>query len=569
MRYLYLFFLILIVTNSAGFGCSKADSRSTAPDTSAITGSDYPDLSRLVERGTIEFNSATNTALILPDRESSFHYNVTGLLRSGCPGGCFRISILSIQNGVYTVKMTIENPTAIQVWDVRIFFMDTYGKEIVNPDGYSDYYTNVQFMPFIAFAKENASRAFPVGPGAKDSENLIINFKGITNPSVDYLIEASIGTQLPEPVQIDPPTFDGVFLSYSPKGGAVITNVLDHQGDAIVTIDATQIGLGDAEPMFDDGNHGDGLANDGIFGSRRLVPQVGPGYYTLTIKAADPVTYPTIIRPFNIKVYPVSQLIQIPAGQFQMGCGESDPYFTSDQTADERPVHTHPTGEYYIGKHEVTVGEYAAFVENSGYFVKQYWSQTGWAVREDLALLKPVLWDNAGFCGIDKLNHPMVGLSWYEAEAYCKWLSLMTGESYRLPSEAEWERASRGDADDRSFPWGGYVWDKEKCNNSDDTIDKSLTSPAGLYSPQGDSPWGCVDMSGNALEWVQDWYKGDIYTQYAGGNFNPPSSGGQKIGRGGVWWYNNAMYFRCSFRWNLVPVNFDDANGFRLVKAVN
>ena len=570
MRYLIYILLIIIVIAASSIGCSKTGSNPVGPNSIDTESAQNPDTSRVMERGTIKFDTSTSTAIVLPDKESSFHYNITGFLRTGCPGGCFKIAIMNFQNGIFTVKMTLENPTSIQVWDVRIFFMGTYDKKILNPDGYSDYYTNVVFVPFIAFAKEDPSRAFPVGPSATDSENLIIDFNGAPNPAVDYLIEASIGGQLPEPVQINPPVIDGVFLSKSPLGGAVITEVLDHQGDAIVTVDATQIGLGNAEPMFDDGLHGDKLANDGIFGSMRLIPQVDPGIYTLTIIAADPTTYPTINRPFNIKVYPVAQLIHIPEGQFQMGCSDQDPYFGSDPTADEVPLHVHPTGEYYIGKYEVTVGEYAAFVEDNGYFKQQYWGPIGWAVREDLALIKPTLWDNTNFCGPGKLNNPMVGLCWYEAEAYCRWLSQVTGETYRLPSEAEWERAARGDSDDRSFPWGGYSWDAQKCNNTDDSHTPGMrTSPVGLFSPQGDSPWGCADIAGNAEEWVNDWYNGGIYTQYASGDFTPPSSGTYKIVRGGVWWWNNPLIFRCSFRYNRAPVDFDDGNGLRLVKVLN
>jgi len=560
MYHFRLLFAITILI--IAFGCSGNQSEPKIPSQS--DDNQYVDSSRIMSMGFIEFDPLTSSARVVPERNGDFHFNITSFIKP-----YFHVSILDFKKGVFTVKMTVENPTSIQAWDVRIYFLDLADKKVLNPDGFSDYYTNVVFVPFINFRKEDPDRAFPVGPGGTDSEILILDFNNSTNPNVYYLIECSLNEQLVEPVQIDRPFIKGVFLSNSPMGGAVIANVLDHQGDAIVTVDASQIGLGDSEPMFDDGLHGDELAGDGIFGSMRLIPSVEPGFYTLTVKAADPVTYPTIKHPFRIKVYPSPEMILIPVGEFSMGCGPQDPYYNEDWIADEKPLHQHPTDAYYIGKYEVTVGEYQAFVEDNGYFKQQFWGSTGWLVREDLGLTKPVCWDNPGFCGPDKLDHPMVGLCWYEAQAYVNWLSFVTGQPYRIPGEAEWERACRGDADDRSFPWGGYVWDKEKCNNSSDTKDTSLTSPEGLYSPDGDSPWGCADIAGNALEWTNDWYKNDIYTQYEQGNYTPPAGGTYKVARGGVWWWYEDLYFRCSFRWNKTPVDFDDANGLRLAKSAD
>ena len=92
----------------------------------------------------------------------------------------------------------------------------------------------------------------------------------------------------------------------------------------------------------------------------------------------------------------------------------------------------------------------------------------------------------------------MVNVSWQDAQAYCQWLSEKTGKSYRLPSEAEWEKAARG-ADGRVYPWGNE-WDAAKCNTRESKIQG--TSPVGQFSTLGDSPSGCADMVGNVWEWT-------------------------------------------------------------------
>jgi formylglycine-generating enzyme required for sulfatase activity len=91
-----------------------------------------------------------------------------------------------------------------------------------------------------------------------------------------------------------------------------------------------------------------------------------------------------------------------------------------------------------------------------------------------------------------------VYVTWHDAMAYCRWLARVTGRAYRLPSEAEWEKAARG-TDGRIWPWGNK-WDSKRCNSREGG--PGNTTPVGQYSPQGDSPYGCVDMAGNVWEWT-------------------------------------------------------------------
>ena len=164
------------------------------------------------------------------------------------------------------------------------------------------------------------------------------------------------------------------------------------------------------------------------------------------------------------------EFVLIPAGPFTMGA--------NDHYDREMPVHQVYLDAYYIGKYPVTNAEYLRFVEAAGHKPPQHWE--GDAVP-------------AG-----KEDHPVVYVSWDDAQAFCHWLAGETGYALRLPTEAEWEKAARG-TDGRTFPWGEEL-DQTRCNTHLLYLDD--TTPVGQYSPQGDSPYGVADMGGNAHDWV-------------------------------------------------------------------
>jgi formylglycine-generating enzyme required for sulfatase activity len=168
------------------------------------------------------------------------------------------------------------------------------------------------------------------------------------------------------------------------------------------------------------------------------------------------------------------ELIPIPAGEFLMG---SDPRTDKNAGDDEQPQHYLHLPDYSIAKTPVTNVQYLAFVQSKGQKPPKYWK--------------------GGKPPGDKEDHPVVGVSWEDAMAYCNWLAEAMGKAYRLPSEAEWEKAARG-ADGRIWPWGNE-WDEKRCNTREGGPGDS--TPVGQYSPGGDSPYGCVDMAGNVFEW--------------------------------------------------------------------
>lgn len=171
----------------------------------------------------------SGTAQIIPDRNAEWHYEVTSLLASGCPGGCFTFTILDISGEVWTIELSIENPTAIQVHDVRILYTNTYGKTILNQDGYIDMF-GYQFCPFTAFAKEYPNHAFPVGPGVTDTEILELGWPLGASPSVYYIIEVSLGGNCDEPWMIE----GSISNDIPSEGGSAIVSasVYDWQDDA-------------------------------------------------------------------------------------------------------------------------------------------------------------------------------------------------------------------------------------------------------------------------------------------------------------------------------------------------
>ena len=188
---------------------------------------------------------------------------------------------------------------------------------------------------------------------------------------------------------------------------------------------------------------------------------------------------------------------------------------------------------YYLAVHPVTNRQYAQFVKEAGHRApdNKFWQEPA------------------------KSDHPVTDVSWDDAQAYCQWAGL------RLPSELEWEQGARG-VDGRKYPWG-EEWDQAKCRNDKN---KGSETTCGVWRyPQGASPWGLMQMSGNVWEWCADWYDGKAYDRYRQGNLTPPPSGTARVLRGGSWIYDLPDYFLASNRNNNNPDNRNDNNGFRCV----
>jgi formylglycine-generating enzyme required for sulfatase activity len=236
------------------------------------------------------------------------------------------------------------------------------------------------------------------------------------------------------------------------------------------------------------------------------------------------------------------ELILIPAGEFLMG---SDPNQDKGASDDDQPQHRLYLPEYYMAKKPVTNAQYAYFVSATGHYTPE-----GWKRGEPPA---------------GKQHHPVVNVSWLDANAYCRWLSNMTGRPYRLPSEAEWEKAARG-TDGRIYPWGDEPPDERRCNFNDQLGD---TTPVGKYSPLGASPYGCMNMSGNVWEWTLSlWGKENLEFKYP----YDPNDGREDLGarddirrvcRGGAF-DSDQRLVRCASRAGGYPNSGYTVIGFRV-----
>lgn len=245
-------------------------------------------------------------------------------------------------------------------------------------------------------------------------------------------------------------------------------------------------------------------------------------------------------------------MILIPAGEFLMG---SDPAKDKDAQTDEQSQHKLYLPDYSIAKTPVTQAQYAAFIKATGRSEPNYGAD--WA--------KPYNW-RGQTPPPGKGNHPVVLVSWHDAVAYCRWLAEVTGKPYRLPTEAEWEKAARG-PDGRIYPWDNG-WDKQQCNTSEGG--KGGTTPVGTY-PGGASPYGLLDMAGNVWEWtISLWGKNagkpEFKYPYVSIDGRENLGAGDEILRvlrGGSW-LNNLDGARCAYRFRLNPYRWDNYLGFRV-----
>lgn len=253
-------------------------------------------------------------------------------------------------------------------------------------------------------------------------------------------------------------------------------------------------------------------------------------------------------------------MVIIPAGEFWMG--------SDDGRADEHPLHRVYLDEFTIDCFEVTNAQYAQYLRSTGGIPPRYWS--------------------AGEYPTGQADLPVVGMSWEDADAYCSWAGK------RLPTEAEWEKSARG-LDARLYPWGN-AWDATKANlhaaepaaanlenqaawdraweflgRSNPEPGTPALKPVGSY-PQGQSPYGVMDMSGNASEWTADWYNWGDYSALPVRNPFVSGPPWNHVVRGSAWYdpAGNAEWVKLMSRAparNSSHVDQDPRIGFRCAKT--
>lgn len=242
-------------------------------------------------------------------------------------------------------------------------------------------------------------------------------------------------------------------------------------------------------------------------------------------------------------------MVYIPEGEFTMGSNEDD---------DEKPPRKVYLEAYWMGKTEVTVKQYMKFVNETktnfpGWLEKGSKNNVETGTDENYKKFGPALRGD---------NYPIIGISWHDASAYCDWLSNEIGFSFKLPTEAQWEKAARG-TDGSKYSWGNQE-PNEYLANFNKNIGK--TSPVGLH-PAGASPFGLLDMAGNVWEWCSDWYDPDYYKNAPKNNPVGPGGGSSRVIRGGCF-FNPSRSLRCSDRGYYTPSDRLSFIGFRLCQDV-
>ncbi|MCL4300575.1 MAG: twin-arginine translocase TatA/TatE family subunit [Anaerolineae bacterium] len=252
------------------------------------------------------------------------------------------------------------------------------------------------------------------------------------------------------------------------------------------------------------------------------------------------------------------EMVMIPAGKFWMGSERLTLELAGVRWQDwmqrETPYHQCYLSAYAIGRYPVTNAEYARFIQDGGYRWREFWTEMGWAAAKNWT--QPHLWNNVKW---NQLDCPVVGVSWYEAAAYCRWLTKVTERSYRLPTEAEWEKAARGSSGN-FWPWGD-TWNPNCCNNAKTGLNR--TTPVRHYSPNGESPYGVSDIVGNVWEWCATKFPFKPYpydTDENEGTSVYLEGNAARVLRGGSW-DDDVDFARCAFRNRYYP-GYRDSYGF-------
>jgi len=239
---------------------------------------------------------------------------------------------------------------------------------------------------------------------------------------------------------------------------------------------------------------------------------------------------------------------EAPAGPFLMGNTKQTDAEAYD---DETPQRTLTLPAFRISKYSVTNAQFDAFVADGGYTERWQpcWTEAGWQWKGDRT-------GPEKYGGVfDLPNHPGVMVSWYEAHAFCNWLSEKRGEKISLPTEAQWERAARG-TDGRRYPWGGDI---TTGHANYDQTGIGTTSAVGIF-PAGASPCGALDMTGNVWEWCATKWRGS----HKGKPDEDPEGAAARVVRGGSY-VDNAWDVRCASRYYYYPDSLDWYWGFRVV----
>ena len=301
--------------------------------------------------------------------------------------------------------------------------------------------------------------------------------------------------------------FQGAFVA----SGITVDESAEATERSAVELDPSEPGL-----------HGAGIMADSGGGMLR---QVEPGRFRVE-------------HPLAVNAMDGSVLVYVPAGEFEMGRGENR----------DCPSHRVELSAYWIGVYAVSNAQYLRFVETTGHRAPDKFNSSS----------APGVWQGKGFPA-EKADHPVVCVSWEDAQAYAKWAGC------ELASEAQWEKACRGPLG-LAYP-SGNEWDEKKCRHCENA--GSETTARVYEYANGVSGYGTYNQSGNVWEWCADWYDDNYYGKSPTRDPKGPEVGSYRVNRGGSWRCYVPSIFQATLRGRLVPSYLFDDRGLRLVRAAS
>ncbi|MBN1815387.1 MAG: SUMF1/EgtB/PvdO family nonheme iron enzyme [Anaerolineae bacterium] len=324
-------------------------------------------------------------------------------------------------------------------------------------------------------------RPVDISQALLDTQPQIVHFSGHGAPTGALYVEDQVGKKHP----IQPEALAALFEQFTGQVSCVVLNACYSETQASAIAEHIEYVIGMNEAIGDKAAIAFSIGFYQALGAGCTIERAYKlGCAQIGLQNIPEHLTPVLIRkgqtpPPKSALIPVT--IPIPAGPFWMGSASDD----TEAHDNEKPRRKLDLPEYQIGRYPVTNVQYACFISNTGHNPPRHWD--GGHVPASLA------------------DHPVVNVSFEDAEGYCRWLSEMAGQRYRLPTEEEWEKAARGGLPEtRRYPWGDK-WQPDSCNTRE--MGRNGTTPVREFEHVNRSPFEVIDLVGNVWEWTASWYE--------------------------------------------------------------
>jgi sulfatase modifying factor 1 len=408
--------------------------------------------------------------------------------------------------------------------------------EAVESSGYYDFKTSLRILPFFV-SEENESDPCVLGlepPLTGYVFQLCHDFESrVLAPSLSSFLESLAAQEADDAFSLE----DAMFVypkALSEGERKTVADLMARSRMDLEVPDECELLAELARSMPADAERASVLGEPEAAGPHPKEPHAPARVTQAVSDRPAPVKAPDFVNPVD-----GYEMVLIPAGKAIFGTDDERCY------RDSRPQFEIELPAYYLGLYCVTNAQYLQFVEATGY------------PPPEKAGFGDLVWSE-GRIPDEKADHPVVHVSWDDAQTYCEWAGL------RLPSELEWQKGARG-TDGRLYAWGNE-WDPDKCRHGHNHGTET-TCPVWEY-PQGVSVWGCYNMIGNVEEWLADWHEARAYRRYSRGDLSAPTKGREKIVAGGSWRPLDPDLFLAPRRGGFPPRLRINIRGFRCARDV-